>query len=366
MDYALQLSDSLFPMGATEEDRDAVLPRERTPAPEHAHKMAEAEAKTYHQLPESLNRPVKPESAHVRPAKPRACTRHVGPRLSPRPRWPPRLRIRLFGQDRYTSVVGPTTGFGASSSGSPSPLHPRRLAESASTAEPTLRPRSSQSPAPEPAPSQELAESAPEPAPSQELAESAPEPAPSQELAESAPEPAPSQELAESAPEPAPSQELAESAPEPAPSQELAESAPEPAPSQELAESAQRPLRSRSSQSPVLRVPSWFRPVPQSPCWPCPAHLRLRWSRQLSFVSAGPAQLSFVSAGPAQLSFVSAGPAQLDNASAGSVQFCRAPKRFSTSRVHPRGGGVHQELSWRELPSIAHGDPGPAMAHEVP
>ncbi len=41
------------------------------------------------------------------------------------------------------------------------------------------------------------------------------------------PEPAPSQELAESAPEPAPSQELAESAPEPAPSQELAESAPE-------------------------------------------------------------------------------------------------------------------------------------------
>ncbi len=68
MDYALQLSDSLFPMGATEEDRDAVLPRERTPAPEHAHKMAEA--KTYHQLPESLNRPAKPESAHVRPAKP--------------------------------------------------------------------------------------------------------------------------------------------------------------------------------------------------------------------------------------------------------------------------------------------------------
>ncbi len=68
MDYALQLSDSLFPMGATEEDRDAVLPRERMPAPEHSHKMAEA--KTYHQLPESLNRPAKPESAHVRPAKP--------------------------------------------------------------------------------------------------------------------------------------------------------------------------------------------------------------------------------------------------------------------------------------------------------
>ncbi len=101
--------------------------------------------------------------------------------------------------------------------------------------------------APEPAPSQELAESAPEPAPSQELAESAPEPAPSQELAESAPEPAPSQELAESAPEPAPSQELAESAPcqeraesapEAAPCQERAESAPEAAPCQERAESA--------------------------------------------------------------------------------------------------------------------------------
>ncbi len=40
MDYALKLSDSLFTVGATEEDRDAVLPRERMPAPEHAHKMA--------------------------------------------------------------------------------------------------------------------------------------------------------------------------------------------------------------------------------------------------------------------------------------------------------------------------------------
>ncbi len=68
MDYALQLSDSLFTVGATEEDRDAVLPRGRTPAPEHAHKMAEAT--THHQLPESLYRPAKPESAHVRPAKP--------------------------------------------------------------------------------------------------------------------------------------------------------------------------------------------------------------------------------------------------------------------------------------------------------
>ncbi len=95
--------------------------------------------------------------------------------------------------------------------------------------------------APEPAPSQELAESAPEPAPSQELAESAPEPAPSQELAESAPEPAPSRELAESAPEPAPIRELAGSAPEPAPIRELAESASEPAPIRELAESAPEP-----------------------------------------------------------------------------------------------------------------------------
>ncbi len=149
---------------------------------------------------------------------------------------------------------------------------------------------------PEPAPSQELAESAPEPAPSQELAESAPEPAPSQELAESAPEPAPSQELAESAPEPAPSQELAESAPEPSPSQELAESAPEPAPSQKLAESAPEPAPSQDSPSqrrvflsesaeslplrwfrPAPQSPCWFRPAPQNPCWPRPAHLLLRW-----------------------------------------------------------------------------------------
>ncbi len=123
----------------------------------------------------------------------------------------------------------------------------------------------------------------PQPAPSQELAESAPEPAPSQELAESAPEPAPSQELAESAPEPAPSQELAESAPEPSPSQELAESAPEPAPSQELAESWDVFL-SESAESlplrwfrPAPQSPCWFRPAPQNPCWPRPAHLLLRW-----------------------------------------------------------------------------------------
>ncbi len=65
-------------------------------------------------------------------------------------------------------------------------------------------------------------------------------------------------------------------------------SAPEPAPSQELAESTPEPLRLRSSQSPALQGPCWFRPALQSPCWfrpalqsPCwsrPAHLRLRWS----------------------------------------------------------------------------------------
>ncbi len=46
MDYAIQLSGLSFSYGATEEDRDAVLPRERTPAPEHAHKMAEAKTTT--------------------------------------------------------------------------------------------------------------------------------------------------------------------------------------------------------------------------------------------------------------------------------------------------------------------------------
>ncbi len=51
-----------------------------------------------------------------------------------------------------------------------------------------------------------------------------------------APEPAPSQEFAESAPEAAPIQELAEFAPEAAPIQELTEVAPEAAPIQELTE----------------------------------------------------------------------------------------------------------------------------------
>ncbi len=203
MDYALQLSDSLFPMGATVEDCDAVLPRERTPAPEHAHKMA----KTYHQLPESLNRPAKPESAHVRPAKP--------------------------GPARVMSAL-PESPAKMATTPADTPLWPGPITSVLDL--PLVSVRAAR--IPKPAPSQELAESAPEPAPSQELAESAPEPAPSQELAESAPEPAPSQELAESAPEPAPSQELAESAPEPAPSQELAESAPEAAPIQELTEFA--------------------------------------------------------------------------------------------------------------------------------
>ncbi len=40
IDIALQLSGSPFTVGATEEERDAALTQERTPAPEHAHKMA--------------------------------------------------------------------------------------------------------------------------------------------------------------------------------------------------------------------------------------------------------------------------------------------------------------------------------------
>ncbi len=65
------------------------------------------------------------------------------PRLSPRPRWPPRLRIRLFGQDRL-QVFGPTTGVGASSW---CPQHyPLRPRSSQSPLQSPLRPRSSQSP----------------------------------------------------------------------------------------------------------------------------------------------------------------------------------------------------------------------------
>ncbi len=178
LEFALLTVGSLFTVGVTDEDRDTAS----------CHKMAAD--------PEPQNSPAKPESALTRPAK---------------PEFPARM-ANTPADALVTSLLDP-------------PLVSVRAAGI---------PRS----APEPAPSQELAESAPEPAPAQELVESAPEPAPSQELAESAPEPAPSQELAESAPEPAPSQELAESAPEAAPTQELAESAPEAAPTQELAESA--------------------------------------------------------------------------------------------------------------------------------
>ncbi len=220
LEFALLTVGSLFTVGVTDEDRDTAS----------CHKMAAS--------PEPHNSPAKPESALPRPAKLEFPAR-MATTPADAPLWPGLI----------TSVLDP-------------PLVSVRAAGI---------PRF----APEPAPSQELAESAPEPAPSQELAESAPEPAPSQELAESAPEPAPSQELAESAPEPAPSQELAKSAPEPAPSQELAEvrsrarsvpgarrsplqsplrprssqkSAPEPAPSQELAE-----VRSRARSVPGAR-----------------------------------------------------------------------------------------------------------------
>ncbi len=149
----------------------------------------------------------------------------------------------------------------------PEPAPSQELAESAPEAAPSQELAES---APEAAPSQELAESAPEAAPSPELAESAPEAAPSQELAESAPEAAPSQELAESAPEAAPSQELAESAPEAAPSQERAESAPEAAPSQELAEFALQPVPPSSPSSPLVPPSSPSSPLvpPSSPSSP--------------------------------------------------------------------------------------------------
>ncbi len=42
------------------------------------------------------------------------------------------------------------------------------------------------------------------------------------------------------------------------------------------------------------------------------------------------------------------------------------PLDVRASRVPPRGSGVQQELSWGELPAIAHWDPGPTMAYGVP
>ncbi len=127
MDYALQLSDSLFTGGATEEDRDAVLPRERTPAPEHAHKMADT------------------------------------------PLWPGPIAsvlVRAAGVPRSAALSAPSQELAESA---PEPAPSQELTEFA----------------PEAAPIQELTEFAQEAAPIQELTGFAPEAAPIQELTES-------------------------------------------------------------------------------------------------------------------------------------------------------------------------------------
>ncbi len=170
-----------------------------------------------------------------------------------------------------------------------------------------------------------------------------------EELAESAPEAAPSQELAESAPEAAPSQELAESAPEAAPSQELTGSAPEAAPSRSSQGPLQRPLRPRSSQGP-LQSPL----CPRSSQGPLQSPLRPRSSQGSLQSPLCPRS----SQGSLQR------PLRYGSSQRPSTS--RMPLDVRASRVPPRGSGVHQELSWGELPAIAHWDPGPTMAHGVP
>ncbi len=172
---------------------------------------------------------------------------------------------------------------------------------------------------------EERAESAPEAAPCQERAESAPEAAPCQERAEAAP----CQERAEAAPEAAPCQERAESAPEAAPSQERAESAPEAAPSQERAESALQPVPPSSPSSPLVPPSSPSSPLvpPSSPSSPLvPLSSPSPWILSSLALSERPPRPST----------------------------SRMPLDVRASRVPPRGSGVHQELSWGELPAIAH------------
>ncbi len=167
---------------------------QRRDAPEGMHKMAEATM--HHQFPESHNMPAKPQFAHVMPAKPGSA-----------------LIVPAKPGSVFVMPAMPESPAKMATTPADAPLWPGLIASVLDPPLVSVRaagiPRSAALSAPEPAPSQELAESgspesllvpsgAPEPAPSQELAESAPEPAPSQELAESAPEPAPFQELAES------------------------------------------------------------------------------------------------------------------------------------------------------------------------
>ncbi len=154
---------------------------QRRDAPEGMHKMAEATM--HHQFPESHNMPAKPQFAHVMPAKPGSV--FVMPAM---PESPAKMATTPADAPLWPGLIA-------------SVLDPPLVSVRAAGI-----PRSAALSAPEPAPSQELAESGtpgsllvPSGSPESLLGPSgAPEPAPSQELAESAPEPAPSQELAES------------------------------------------------------------------------------------------------------------------------------------------------------------------------
>ncbi len=209
MDYALLYAGSSFTVGVAEEECDTASLTKMVDAPEGTHKMAEAT--THHQFPESHNMPAKPGSAHVVPTEPGSA--HVMPAEPGSAHVmaaEPGSAHVMPAEPGPARVMSATPGSLAKMATTPadSPLWPGLIACVLDAPLVSVRaagiPRAAALTAPEPAPSQELAESAPEPAPSQELAESAPEPAPSQELAESAPEPAPSQELTESAPQPVP------------------------------------------------------------------------------------------------------------------------------------------------------------------
>ncbi len=199
------------------------------------------------------------------------------PSRSSRPGWLPRPRMHLFGQD-WLLVCWTHHWCRCEQQASPgslqSPLRPR---SSQSPLQSPLRPRSSQSPLQSPLrprSSQSPLQSPLRPRSSQSPLQSPLRPRSSQSPLQSPLRPRSSQSPLQSPLRPRSSQSPLQSPLRPRSSQSPLQSPLRPRSSQSPLQS---PLRPRSSQSLALRVLSWFRPAPQSPCWPCPAHLRLRW-----------------------------------------------------------------------------------------